>query len=512
MNPLSARLVDQAVVYPTIRVASHPGRLLMGVFDADGYVEGTVLDRRSGERGAPVPRELFPEVRDAEVPEAIYAGPLYFHFGHFLLESLARTWYAAQHPDVPLVWAGQHNWQGRDRELRPWQAEILDVLGLYNPTAILVGPTRYPRLHVPDLGYRYDDRFHPEHAAFLGRCAPAPQVPGRRLWLSRGRIEKDVRDLNSGPTERRLVAAGWTVVHPERLTVREQLGELARAEVVAGEEGSAFHALVLLADVAAKKFRVLRRHGVEHANMHTVGDARGVDQTFHSLEHELVVSAEGREVSKISPSASEVLDLLEVPVPPPDRPSPSPEDVLLARVVAALRPERLLVVGDRNPDLVVGATAAERVAVSPAFGYDPRAHAGSGVDFYELDLRTYVDRFHGGRGRFDAIRVAGADFEEVMAGVRASRRVSCQATTWLLGAGEVAARAALAIELMQAGLAVRRLFLGGQTLYLAVQLADEPRNESGVAALPADEVRRRLRWTRPSTLGRLGRREETEPS
>ena len=131
MDPLSARLVEHAVVYPTIRVASHPGKLLMGVFDADGrYVEGTVLDRRSGERGAPVPRELFPEVQDAEAPEAIYAGPLYFHFGHFLLESLARVWFARQHPEVPLVWAGQHNWQ--EPVLKSWQREILDILGEVN--------------------------------------------------------------------------------------------------------------------------------------------------------------------------------------------------------------------------------------------------------------------------------------------------------------------------------------------------------------------------------------------
>lgn len=511
MDPLSARLVESAVVYPTIRVASHPGKLLMGVYGEDGaYVEGTVLDRRSGERGAQVPRELFPDVTDAEVPEAIYAGPLYYHFGHFLLESLARLWYAAQHPDVPLVWAGQHNWQ--DLELRPWQREILDILGLGNPTSVLVAPTRYARLHLPDIGYRYDDWIHPEHAAFLGRYAPAAPVPGRRLWLSRGQIAKDVRDLNSGPTERRLRQAGWTVVHPETLSVREQLEHLARAEVVAGEEGSAFHALILLADVAGKKLHVLRRHGVEHANMHTVGDALGLDQTFHTLEQERVLSAEGREVSKISPGSSEVLDLLGVPVPAPGGAAPAAEDVLLARVLTALAPERLLVVGDRAPDLVAGATAEVRVAVSPRFDYDPRTYAAPGLDCYELDLKRYVELFHGDRARFDAIRVTGDGYEEVMASIRASRRVSQQSTTWILGTGEVAARAALAVELTQPGLAVRRLFLRGRTVYLLVQLADEPRNESGVAALSMEEVRRRLRWTRPTTLARLQPREEPAPS
>src|SRR5918997_5771014 len=133
VGALAVRLIKNSVVYPTIRVASHPGKLLMGVYDdSDEYVEGTVLNRRSGEQGAPVPRDLFPVVTDSDSREAIYAGPLYFHFGHFLLESLARAWYASQHPDVPFVWAGAHTWQGV--ELRKWQLEILDILEIRNPT------------------------------------------------------------------------------------------------------------------------------------------------------------------------------------------------------------------------------------------------------------------------------------------------------------------------------------------------------------------------------------------
>src|SRR5699024_10153221 len=106
VDPLTARQVKNGVVYPTIRVASHPGKLLMGVFDGDdAYVDGTVLNRRVGEQGAPIPRDLFPDIAEADPSEAIYAGPLYFHFGHFLVESLARAWYASQNPDLVFVWA-----------------------------------------------------------------------------------------------------------------------------------------------------------------------------------------------------------------------------------------------------------------------------------------------------------------------------------------------------------------------------------------------------------------------
>ena len=493
MESLSVTTIENGVVYPTIRVASHPGKLLMGVYDGDGtYVEGSALDRRSGERGAPVPRDLFPAVTDSPVPEAIYLGPLYFHFGHFLLESLARTWYAHRHPEVPIVWAGAHTWQSI--QLKPWQQEILDILEIGNPVQIAADPLRFEHLRVPDIGYRYDDRFHPEHASFLGRYQGPVQIPRHRLWLSRSKAG-DVRDLNAAPTERRLGAAGWTIAYPETLTIRQQLDLLARAEIVAGEEGSAFHSLILLQDVTAKRFRIFRRHGPEHGSMRTIGDARQVDQTFYTLESELVLKAEGRVVSKLNPNSSEILDRLEVTVPdaadPATRPASTP---ILERVVADLAPDSFLEVGAAAPFLIIGSTAPIRVAVAPRFGFDPRSYADSGVDFYELDLARYVDNFHGDRDPFDVIRLAGSKFESVMAAFRISQRVAHEDTVWVLGRGDLGARVALAIQLTHPGFVSRRLLVQRTIVYVARRAVGRPADEAGVAALSADEVRKGIRW------------------
>jgi hypothetical protein len=506
VDSLSVRLVKNSVVYPTIRVASHPGKLLMGVYDGDdNYVDDTALNRRSGEQGAPVPRDLFPVVVDSDAPEAIYAGTLYFHFGHFLLESLARTWYAHRYPDVPFVWAGSHTWQGF--ELAPWQSEILDILMIRNPTRIIADPARFELLHIPDIGYRYDDKFHPEHAEFLGRYEGPAQIPGHRLWLSRSKIASDVRDLNSAPTERRLAEAGWTIAHPETLSIREQLDRLGEAELVAGEEGSAFHTLILLKDVASKKFHILRRHGHEHGNIHTIGNARQVDHSFYSLRQQRLLRAQGRVVSKISPNSSEILDILKVPVPAArDAAIASVDDAILARVVANFEPRSFLDVGASRPHLVVGSTASLRVAVSPRFDFDPRTYAASGIDFYELGLRQYAYLFHEGRGRFDVIRITGTEFEEVMASFRVSKRLAHEDTTWILGSGGIAARAALAIQMTHRGFTARRLFVQRTTVYVAQRVPGEPVNEAGVGTLSAAEVRRRIRWLPPASLHRMGRR------
>jgi capsular polysaccharide biosynthesis protein len=507
VDSLSVQLNKNSVVYPTIRVASHPGKLLMGVYDEDdNYVEGTALNRRSGEQGAPIPQDLFPVVADSEEPEAIYAGTLYFHFGHFLLESLARAWYAHQYPDVPFVWAGAHTWQGY--ELEPWQSEILDILMIKNPTRIIADPARFNLLHIPDIGYRYDDMFHPEHAEFLARYEGPAQVPGHRLWLSRSKIGSVVRDLNSAPVEQRLAEAGWTIEHPETLSIREQLDHIGRAEIVAGEEGSAFHISILLKDVRSKKFRILRRHGREHANNHTIGDARQIDQSFYSLGRQRLLTARGRVVSKISPSSSEILDILDVLVPnAPDTATASAADAILGRVLANLEPRRFLDVGASSPHLVVGSTAQTRVAVSPRFDFDPRAYAASGIDFYELTLRQYAYLFHEDRGRFDVIRITGSEFEEVMASFRVSKRLAHEGTTWIFGSGDLAARAALAIQVTHPGFTARRLFVQRRTTYVAQRIQGEPVNEAGVGRFSAAEVKTRIRWLRPAALRRIARRQ-----
>jgi len=494
VDPLSVRQVKNSVVYPTIRVASHPGKLLMGVYDGDdNYVDGTVLDRRSGEQGLPVPRDLFPAVADSHEPEAIYAGPLYFHYGHFLVESLARAWYAAQHPEVPLVWAGAHTWQ--EYELQPWQGEILHLLGITNPTRIIADPSRFELLHVPDIGFRYPDRFHPEHAAFLGRYQGPAQVPGHRLWLSRSKVGSNVRDLNSAATERRLAYAGWTIAYPEAHSMRQQLDLLARAEIVAGEEGSAFHSLILLKNVASKKFHILRRHGREHGTLHTIGAARRVDQTFHTLEQERVLSAEGRVVFKLNPNSSEILDVLGVPVPAAvDGAAASDGDATLERVLTHVAPRSFLDVGAATPHLVVGAPAPTRVAVSPRFDFDPRTYADSGVDFYELGLIRYANLFHDDRGPFDVIRVTGSEFERVMASFRVSKRLAHEGTTWILGSGELAAKAALAIRLRHPGFTARRLLVQRKTVYIAQRLPGDPVTEAGIGEWSMREVRKRTRW------------------
>lgn len=456
-RPLSSRIVADACVYPTMRLSERPNELLMGVFDGEGtYLPDSVLDRRSGEVGAEVPRDLYEDDDPCVFPEGIYCGVLYFHFGHFLLESIARLWYARSHPDLPLIWAGARNWykgpgggseptdaglpEGwvQHSDLLPWQREMLQILGVNNPVAIVTRPTHVTALHLPDIGYRYDDQFHPEHAAFLANYHGPEQDPDSRLWLSRSGIGTAVRDLNAPAIERRLERAGWDVRFPEHQSLREQLDQMARASVIAGEEGSAFHLMMLLDDVSRKRFEIVRRLGTEHRNMHTVGDAVGVHQRFTSLTRERVLEARGRYVTKVSESSAEVLDLLQVPLASPE--APQPQSLRLAEVLQRLRGiapsiQRVLALGVRDARPLTTVGAEEVTVVSEELIADPRIAELAAAAIYEMSPVLYFSAFEN-RDDYDVIILGGADPDAVVMNAHAAVGVTGAHTLWLLTASE----------------------------------------------------------------------------
>lgn len=278
----------------------------LGAFNAEGRVlDSTLDDRHHGSHlYRPADLTLYPAIDDAPEQRAIYAGVYFHHFGHFLLESLARLWYAKDHPEIPVIWIGRDD-RPEPPELRGWQNEIIALLGIRNQTRVLTRPQRFSELHVPDAGYKYADYCHPQQAKFLACHDGPPQIAGRKLWLSRSGATNNVGLKNSQMIERHLEQAGWIVQRPENFTILEQLDALSEAETISGEEGSAFHTLLLLKDISRKKFEIFRRHGSEHKSFKTIGDARNVNQSFHSASNDVVISAKGRAVRRLVRNANE---------------------------------------------------------------------------------------------------------------------------------------------------------------------------------------------------------------
>src|SRR5438876_1111429 len=111
-----------------------------------------------------VPGQLHTPI-EVQKRKAIFGGYTFQHFGHFLIEGLARLWLTRSYPDLPVVWCGVMT--------TAWQREIIDLLGVRNEPIFITTPTEFESLLIPEPGFTLLRDFKPEQAKFLSVVAPA---------------------------------------------------------------------------------------------------------------------------------------------------------------------------------------------------------------------------------------------------------------------------------------------------------------------------------------------------
>lgn len=200
---------------------------------------------------------------------AIYLGRPHDSWGHFLTQGLARVWFALQNPSIPVVW-------DTPKPLTAHQQGVLDLLGLRNRQMILANSERWDSMIFPLPGVCIGDYVLPGYTNSIGRVPCSSVVPGKRVFLSRSRMnnfpggaEEEIDQIAS--------RHGFTVIHPQQLSVREQLFEISSSEVVVGVEGSSLHTPLLLSDPVKTRFWALSRHRRGGGLFEHIKRAKGLD-------------------------------------------------------------------------------------------------------------------------------------------------------------------------------------------------------------------------------------------
>lgn len=231
---------------------------------------------------------------------AIYGGPLFSAFGHFVTEGIARTWAADKIAGIPILFSGANT--PDMRAFTPWQHEVFDLLGVADRARLITEPLAVRKLFVPAPGYVIQYQFAHHHAAYLGRIPWARDPNGPKVWVSRTGIEPSATQ-GTVDLEAALACDGWHILHPQRVPVAEQLQTYASASRIAAEQGSALHGLVFLK--AARGLRVdifARDPGLSirdmNANQATIAWRLGLDMRVHSVPGEQIISRKGPMVQK----------------------------------------------------------------------------------------------------------------------------------------------------------------------------------------------------------------------
>jgi Glycosyltransferase 61/Methyltransferase domain len=446
-EPLQVHTVEQSTVFPLEHIRNTKCSRA-GVLDHRGnpVADSLLFRTRRGIRRQVILPSRLTDRREHVAGAALYMGPLFTDFGHFLLEGLARAWRAPTCPDLPLAWSIDPARQ--EPAYRPWQAEILELLGISNRAIFVDTPTLFDQVIVPESGYHIQNQFHPQHCDFLAVVDYRPEDQ-RSTWLSRAKLPQK-GNRTAELIDVRLAAVGWDVIHPESLPIQQQVAQLAASERVAGEQGAALHMLIFLKNAKRLRVDIIGRDSdlplkSENKNYVTIATAKQLNQTIHRCSFERFISRDGAIVDKIGQNSFKYLDCLGVPpmkqtsefgtdpVPRGRKHAPSPTVARLRQLAKVNDSRSYLEVGVADGRTFLHIDFELKHAVDPRFRFDTRIHESDTTQFFETTSDDFFLYFARNDRTYDLIFLDGLHtFEQTFRDFCSSQAHCHENTIWVI--------------------------------------------------------------------------------
>lgn len=252
-----------AYVVPTQPSATPSRFALSGVLDADGtMVEQSISWTSSTERVNQAPAK--PESAKRLAGRYIFGGNLYGHFGHFIVESLARIWAidAVDGPVDGLLFTPKAI-GFPDKAVQKLQV-LAGSLGVKLPIIVAQEPLVVDELYVPAQGIGMNDLIEGSAAFrdFVNLHAGADIQPegGEKLYISRSNLPRDRGSiLGEYKLEEYLRAEGYEIFHPQKATPAQQIARYKAARLIVAEDCSPVHMLGYVGNSSQNVAIVLRR-------------------------------------------------------------------------------------------------------------------------------------------------------------------------------------------------------------------------------------------------------------
>ncbi|EYD77701.1 hypothetical protein Rumeso_00867 [Rubellimicrobium mesophilum DSM 19309] len=267
------KAADRFVRKPGNLIVTRDGGITCGSLSRDGTLPPIVRPAP----GAGAWEADLPKAVDQIDEPVVFIDLICGQFGHALVDTPSRLWYRLEPSlellrGLPVVGFGTHGiglHLGR-RKPSGWPSYlrlVLAALGVEpEKVRVVTAPTRCRSVFIPKrlspywgkYGYshRYLDAMQAAGDA-LARSSEARTTP-RRVYLSRSKLDRASRRLMDGQElqiEEIFRQHGFEIVHPQMLSLPEQIRTVRDADHVAGCVGSQMH---LLAFARCEGKRVLR--------------------------------------------------------------------------------------------------------------------------------------------------------------------------------------------------------------------------------------------------------------
>lgn len=179
------------------------------------------------------------QVRDEKV---VYCGYLIRHWGHFLVEGVARLWYFLENDPTVDKYVFVLD-EGEVREAEGNYKEFFTLLKIWDKLEFINEPTTYREVIVPDLAFRrfgfYSPKFLDIFNAVADNVTSQPMKTPKKIYMSRSLLSKH-KDVEFGfeALDNFFEKNGYTVLYPEKVPLSQMIQYIRNADTVATVSGS----------------------------------------------------------------------------------------------------------------------------------------------------------------------------------------------------------------------------------------------------------------------------------
>ena len=186
--------------------------------------------------------------------KVVYCGYLVPHWGHFLVEAVARLWYYLRNDSSidKYVFFIEEN---RERAVSGNYRKFLELFGVWDKLEIINVPTKYKEVIVPERSFKMGQFWSDEFKKTFDAVAEAAiskqsnSAVSEKVFLSRSRLKQfSYKEFNMDMLDEFFGKNGYKVVFPEQESLSDLITMVRNADTVATLSGSIQHNLLFAED------------------------------------------------------------------------------------------------------------------------------------------------------------------------------------------------------------------------------------------------------------------------